>query len=135
MLEVATERMFIEPSILETIALVTLALRQYESAGGSAPLPRQRRQRRFLRSPRPARSRPRSCPRHHRRARARRRPFPSQQRQPNTQPLPQWPTRWRALSERRGHRRPVRSPLALMRFSCRASLPRPFRSALLPRTR
>jgi hypothetical protein len=37
MLEVATERMFAEPSILETIASVTLALRQYESAGGSAP--------------------------------------------------------------------------------------------------
>jgi hypothetical protein len=37
MLEVATERMFAEPSILETIASVMLALRQYESAGGSAP--------------------------------------------------------------------------------------------------
>jgi hypothetical protein len=37
MLEVATERMFAEPSILETIVSVTLAQRQYESAGGTAP--------------------------------------------------------------------------------------------------
>jgi hypothetical protein len=37
MLEMATERMFAEPMILETTASVTLALRQYKSAGGSAP--------------------------------------------------------------------------------------------------
>jgi hypothetical protein len=37
MLEVATERMFAEPSILETIMSVTLALRRYESTRGSAP--------------------------------------------------------------------------------------------------
>jgi hypothetical protein len=37
MLEVATERMFTEPSILETIASVATALRQYEGASGSAP--------------------------------------------------------------------------------------------------
>jgi hypothetical protein len=37
MLEVATERMFVEPSILETIASVVSTLRQYESAGSSAP--------------------------------------------------------------------------------------------------
>jgi hypothetical protein len=37
MLEVATERMFAEPSILETIASVVSALCQYEGAGGSAP--------------------------------------------------------------------------------------------------
>jgi hypothetical protein len=37
MLEVATEWMFAESSILETIASVMLALRQYEGAGGSAP--------------------------------------------------------------------------------------------------
>jgi hypothetical protein len=37
MLEVATERMFTETSILDTIASVTLALCQYEGAGGSAP--------------------------------------------------------------------------------------------------
>jgi hypothetical protein len=36
-LVVATERMFAELSILEIIASVTLALRQYEGAGGSAP--------------------------------------------------------------------------------------------------
>jgi hypothetical protein len=36
MLEVATERMFVEPSILETIASVTSALRQYDGASGSA---------------------------------------------------------------------------------------------------
>jgi hypothetical protein len=38
MLEVATERMFAEPSILETIASVSRALHQYERAGGFAPL-------------------------------------------------------------------------------------------------
>jgi hypothetical protein len=39
LLEAATERMFTEPMILETIALVVSALRQYESASGSAPPP------------------------------------------------------------------------------------------------
>jgi hypothetical protein len=38
MLEVAMERMFAEPLILETIASVASVLHQYESAGGSAPL-------------------------------------------------------------------------------------------------
>jgi hypothetical protein len=37
MLEVATDRMFAEPSILDTIASVASALRQYDGAGGSAP--------------------------------------------------------------------------------------------------
>jgi hypothetical protein len=37
MLEVVTEQMFAKPSILETVASVTLALRQYENAGGLAP--------------------------------------------------------------------------------------------------
>jgi hypothetical protein len=37
MLEVATKWMFAELSIVETNALVTLALRQYEGAGGSVP--------------------------------------------------------------------------------------------------
>jgi hypothetical protein len=37
MLEVATKRMFAEPTILETLASVSLAMRQYESVGGSAP--------------------------------------------------------------------------------------------------
>jgi hypothetical protein len=36
MLEVAMERMFAEPSILETIASVASALRQYKGASGSA---------------------------------------------------------------------------------------------------
>jgi hypothetical protein len=42
LLEAATERMFAEPTILETIASVVSALRQYESAGGAAPPPRRR---------------------------------------------------------------------------------------------
>jgi hypothetical protein len=37
MLEVSMERMFTEPSILETIASVSRALHQYESVGGFAP--------------------------------------------------------------------------------------------------
>jgi hypothetical protein len=37
MLEVATEQMFTEPSILETIVSVSLALHQYECAGSFAP--------------------------------------------------------------------------------------------------
>jgi hypothetical protein len=36
-LEVATERMFVELTILETIVLVSQALHQYEHAGGFAP--------------------------------------------------------------------------------------------------
>jgi hypothetical protein len=52
MLEVATERMFAELSILDTITSVASALRQYEGAGGSAPPPLCRRwQRGFSRSP------------------------------------------------------------------------------------
>jgi hypothetical protein len=37
MLEVATERMFTEPSILDTITSVASALRQYKGASSSAP--------------------------------------------------------------------------------------------------
>jgi hypothetical protein len=37
-LEVATERMFIEPSIMDTIASVSKALREYERVGGFAPV-------------------------------------------------------------------------------------------------
>jgi hypothetical protein len=37
MLEVVTERMFVELLILDTITSVVSALRQYEGAGGSAP--------------------------------------------------------------------------------------------------
>jgi hypothetical protein len=37
MLEVATEWMFADPSILDTITSVASALREYEGAGGSAP--------------------------------------------------------------------------------------------------
>jgi hypothetical protein len=36
-LDVATERMFTEPSIMETIALVSKVLHEYERAGGFAP--------------------------------------------------------------------------------------------------
>jgi hypothetical protein len=36
-LDVVTKRMFTEPSILETIALVSQALQQYERASGFAP--------------------------------------------------------------------------------------------------
>jgi hypothetical protein len=36
-LEVATERMFAEPSIMETIASVSKALHEYKRAGGFAP--------------------------------------------------------------------------------------------------
>jgi hypothetical protein len=44
MLEVATEQMFADPSILNTIASVAV-LRQDEGAGGSTPPPHRRRQR------------------------------------------------------------------------------------------
>jgi hypothetical protein len=36
-LEVVTERMFTEPSIMETITSVSKALHEYERAGGFAP--------------------------------------------------------------------------------------------------
>jgi hypothetical protein len=42
MLEVTTELMFAEPSILNTIASVASALRQYKGAGGSVPPLRRR---------------------------------------------------------------------------------------------
>jgi hypothetical protein len=39
-LEVATEQMFAEPTIMETIVSVSKALQEYERAGGLAPPPR-----------------------------------------------------------------------------------------------
>jgi hypothetical protein len=57
MLEVATEQMFTDPSILDTIASVASVLHQDEGVGGPAPPPRRRRQRGFSGSPRSARSR------------------------------------------------------------------------------
>jgi hypothetical protein len=36
-LDVATERMFAEPSIMETIASISKALHEYERTGGFAP--------------------------------------------------------------------------------------------------
>jgi hypothetical protein len=42
-LEVATDRMFAEPSILDAIASVPSVPRQHEGAGSLAPLPRRRR--------------------------------------------------------------------------------------------
>jgi hypothetical protein len=81
LLEAATERMFTEPTILETIASVALALRQYESAGGSAPPPRRRWRREFSRNPRPVQSRSRLRPRLCQPERTRARPCPSPQKQ------------------------------------------------------
>jgi hypothetical protein len=78
LLEAATERMFAEPTILETIMSVALALCQYEIAGGLAPPPRRRRRKEFPRSPRPAQSRPRLCLCHHRPERTRGVPVPAQ---------------------------------------------------------
>jgi hypothetical protein len=37
MLELATERLFTEPMIMETIASVSKALQEYERAGGFTP--------------------------------------------------------------------------------------------------
>jgi hypothetical protein len=42
-LDVTTERMFAEPSILEMIVSVSQVLHQYEHAGGFAPPPHRRR--------------------------------------------------------------------------------------------
>jgi hypothetical protein len=81
LLEAATERMFAEPTILETIASVVSALRQYESAGGSAPPSTPEVAEGRLRSPWPARSRMRLRPRHRRPERTRGRPCPSPREQ------------------------------------------------------
>jgi hypothetical protein len=64
MLKATTKRMFSQSSILETIASVESALRQYESADRSAPPPHRRRRREFSRSPRPAWNRPHLRPHH-----------------------------------------------------------------------
>jgi hypothetical protein len=133
MLEVVMERMFADPSILETIASVASGLRQYESAGSSAPPPHRMRQREFSRSPRSALSRPRLRPRHRRPKRTRARPCHSPQKQSHPRLLLRWLMRQRVLSERQGLRRPVRSPPPQKRFSCRASPPRPLQSTSPPR--
>jgi hypothetical protein len=106
------------------------ALRQYESASGSAPLLHRMRRRKFSRSPRPVRSRPRLRPCHRRPERTKVRPCPSPQKKSHRRLLLRWPTRRRVLSERRGLRRPVRSLLLRKRFLRRASPPRPFKSTL-----
>jgi hypothetical protein len=134
-LDVATEQMFAEPSIMETIASVSQALQQYEPTGG------------FARSavPKAAETVPEesaagtesvadaSAPR--RLVRGRKRPFPSQQKMPDPQPPPQRRARQRVLSKRRGRRCPARSPPVPMMFACRMSPTQPFRSESLPRTR
>jgi hypothetical protein len=92
----ATERMFVEPSIMELIASVSKTLHDYEHAGGFAPTPRRRRRKRFPRRPRP----------HHRQpVRAGKRPSPSRQKLLEPQPPAPPPTRLRLLSERRDRRR------------------------------
>jgi hypothetical protein len=89
MLEVARERMFAEPSHLETIASVSWVLHQYERTGGFAPpaaseaaeeVPEESAAGTESVAVVSARRRP---------VRARRRPSPSQQRQPNPRPPPQ----------------------------------------------
>jgi hypothetical protein len=78
LLQVATKWIFAELTILETIATVASALRQYESVGGTTPPPRRRRRREFLRNPRPAWSQSRLRPhlRQPERTRSRRCPSP-----------------------------------------------------------
>jgi hypothetical protein len=83
---VATERMFAELSILETIALVSQVLHQYENAGGFAPPPRWRQRKRFLRRPRSARNQSQMRSRHRRLVRARRLLSPNRQKQLKPQP-------------------------------------------------
>jgi hypothetical protein len=93
LLEVATERMFAEPTILETIASVASVLRQYGSVGGSAPPPRRRWQRACSRNPRPVRSRPLLRSRLHWPERTRSCPYPSPRKQQHPRLPLRWPTR------------------------------------------
>jgi hypothetical protein len=76
-LEVVTERMFAEPSIMETITSVSKALHECERAGGFAPPPCQRRRRWFQRSPLLAWSQLRLHPRRRRLVRGWKHPFPT----------------------------------------------------------
>jgi hypothetical protein len=133
MLEVATERMFTELSILDTIASVASALRQYEGAAARHPPLRRRWQWGLLRSLRPARSQPWSRPHHRQRERTRVHPCPNSQKQSHPHLLLWWAMWRRVLSEMRGLCRPVWSPPPWRRFSCRASPPRPLKSTLPPR--
>jgi hypothetical protein len=134
MLEVATEWMFTEPSILETTASVSRALHQYERAGGFAP---------------PAASEAEevvpeelktdtesvavvSAPLSSSVGQVASLPQPAEAAEPTAAAAVAGATE--GVVGEAGHRRPARLPPALMRSLCRMSPPRPFTSALLPRT-
>jgi hypothetical protein len=85
--EVATEWMFVEPTIMETIASVSKALHEYERA-----------RRRFLRGPRLVRSRLQMRPRHRRPVRGGKHPSPNRLRLTKLRPLSQRSARRRLLS-------------------------------------
>jgi hypothetical protein len=141
LLEAFTERMFAEPTILETIVSVASALRQYESADGSAPPSCRRRQREFSRNPRPAQSQPRLrlCLRRLERTSAR--PCPSLQKQYYPRLLLRWRRdeeycrRGRALVAPSGRRRHGRGSHAgrARRGPSRSRWPRGCDKGCLPR--
>jgi hypothetical protein len=111
-LEVATEGMFAEPSILDTITSVTLALRQYEGAGGSTPPVASEVAigvvEESVNGAKSAVDAPVPLPI---REGHRTRPCCSPQKQSHPRPLLRWSAWRRALSH----------PLPRRRFSCRAS--------------
>jgi hypothetical protein len=85
--KVAAERMFNEPTIMETIASVSKALEEYERTGGFAPAVVAGRRMRLSRHPRPMWSRPQIRPRRRRPMRVRKRRSPSRLKLLKLQPL------------------------------------------------
>jgi hypothetical protein len=135
MLEVAMEQMFTEPSILETIASVTLALRQYESAGSSAPPAALEA----------AEAVPEESTAGAESAAVVLAPPPTREDQEASLPQPAEAAASAATAteadavvdvvEEAGLHQPVWSPPLPMRFPCRTSPPQPLRSTMLPRVR
>jgi hypothetical protein len=85
-LDVATEPMFAEPSIMETIASVSKALHEYERAGGFAPPAALEAAEGVPEGPAAVRSPPQMRPRHRRPVRGGKRPSPSWLKLPKPPP-------------------------------------------------
>jgi hypothetical protein len=129
-LEVVMERMFAEPSIMDTIASVSKALQEYESAGSFAPVvAAEAALEAPVASSGPTADAPASPPANGSREAS----LPSRQKLLKLQPPLRRPAWLRRLSERLDRRCLAQSPPRSTRFAPSTSLPLPPRNKPLPR--
>jgi hypothetical protein len=134
-LEVATERMFAEPSIMDTIASVSKAMQEYERAGGFAFTIVAEVMDASLEAPTASMEPTADAPAPPPASVSREASLPSQQKLQKQQSPPQRPVWLRLLSERLDRRRLSQSPLRPARFAPLMILPLPPKNKPLPRER